>query len=72
MEVDELIRNFDSRLAELGVSDDYRELLVSNVKQNKSISGKVNMITEILNGIENKLSRSALKECFPEIDENAW
>lgn len=72
MEVDELIHNFDSRLAELGVSDDYRELLVSNVKQNKSLSGKVNMITEILNGIEDKLSRAALKECFPEIDENAW
>lgn len=72
MEVDELIRNFDSRLTELGVSDDYRELLVSNVKQNKSLSGKVNMITEILNGIEDKLSRAALKECFPEIDENAW
>lgn len=72
MEVDELIRNFDSRLTELGISDDYRELLVSNVKQNKSLSGKVNMITEILNGIEDKLSRAALKECFPEIDENAW
>ena len=72
MEVDELIHNFDSRLAELGVSDDYRELLVSNVKQNKSLSGKVNMITEILNGIEDKLSIAALKECFPEIDENAW
>lgn len=72
MEVDELIRNFDSKLTELGVSDDYRELLVSNVKQNKSLSGKVNMITEILNGIEDKLSRAALKESFPEIDENAW
>ena len=72
MEVDELVHNFDSRLAELGVSDDYRELLVSNVKQNKSLSGKVNMITEILNGIEDKLSRAALKERFPEIDENAW
>lgn len=72
MEVDELIRNFNSRLAELGVSDDYRELLVSNVKQNKSLSGKVNMITEILNGIEDKMSKTALKECFPEIDENAW
>lgn len=72
MEVDELIRNFDSRLTELGVSDDYRELLVSNVKQNKSISGKVNMVTEILNNIEDKLSRAALKECLPEIDENAW
>lgn len=70
--MDELINSFDDRLKELGVSDDYRELLVSNVKQNKSISGKVNMITEILNGIEDKLSRAALKECFPEIDENAW
>lgn len=70
--MDESINSFDDRLKELGVSDDYRELLVSNVKQNKSISGKVNMITEILNGIEDKLSRAALKECFPEIDENAW
>ena len=70
--MDELINSFDDRLKELGVSDDYRELFVSNVKQNKSISGKVNMITEILNGIEDKLSRVALKECFPEIDENAW
>lgn len=70
--MDELINSFDDRLKELGVSDDYRELLVSNVKQNKSISGKVNMITEILNGIEDKLSRASLKECFPEIDENAW
>lgn len=70
--MDELINSFDDRLKELGVSDDYRELLVSNVKQNKSISGKVNMITEILNRIEDKLSRAALKECFPEIDENAW
>lgn len=70
--MDELINSFDDRLKELGVSDDYRELLISNVKQNKSISGKVNMITEILNGIEDKLSRAALKECFPEIDENAW
>lgn len=70
--MDELINSFDGRLKELGVSDDYRELLVSNVKQNKSLSGKVNMITEILNGIEDKLSRAVLKECFPEIDENAW
>lgn len=70
--MDELINSFDDRLKELGVSDDYRELLVSNVKQNKSLSGKVNMITEILNRIEDKLSRAALKECFPEIDENAW
>lgn len=70
--MDELINSFDDRLKELGVSDDYRELLVSNVKQNKSTSGKVNMITEILNKIEDKLSRTALKECFPEIDENAW
>lgn len=70
--MDELINSFDSRLKELGVSDDYRELLVSNVKQNKSISGKVNAITDILNEIEDKLSRAALKERFPEIDENAW
>lgn len=70
--MEDLINNFDNRLAELGVSDDYRELLVSNVKQNKSISGKVNMITDILNSIEDKLSRAALKKCFPEVDENAW
>lgn len=70
--MDELINSFDSRLKELGVSDDYRELLVSNVKQRESISGKVNAITDILNEIEDKLSRAALKERFPEIDENAW
>ena len=70
--MDELINSFDDRLKELGVSDDYRELLVSNVKQRESISGKVNAITDILNGIEDKLSRAALKESFPEIDENAW
>lgn len=70
--MDELINSFDDRLKELGVSDDYRELLVSNVKQRESISGKVNAITDILNNIEDKLSRAALKKCFPEIDENAW
>lgn len=72
METDELIRGFDSRLAELGVSDDYRELLVSNVRQNKSLAGMANAITEVLNEIEDKLSRAALKESFPEIDENVW
>ncbi len=70
--MDELITSFDDRLRELGVSDDYRELLVANVKQNKSISGKVNAITNILNSVEDKLSRAALRESFPEIDENAW
>jgi len=72
MEVDELINSFDSRLAELGVSDDYRELLVSNVKQHKSVAGKVSAITDILNNIEDKLSRAELKKQFPEIDEHAW
>jgi len=72
MEVDELINSFDSRLAELGVSDDYRELLVSNVKQHKSVAGKVSAITDILNNIEDKLSKTALKKQFPEIDEHAW
>lgn len=70
--MDELITSFDDRLRELGISDDYRELLVSNVKQRESISGKVNTITNILNSIEDKLSKAALKESFPEIDENAW
>jgi len=72
MEVDELINSFDSRLAEFGVSDDYRELLVSNVKQHKSVAGKVSAITDILNNIEDKLSKTALKKQFPEIDEHAW
>lgn len=72
MEVEELIKVFDERLAELGVSDDYRELLVSNVKQRKSKAEKTNMIVDILNDIEDKLSRALLKERFPEIDENAW
>ena len=70
--MDELITSLDDRLRELGVSDDYRELLVANVKQNKSISGKINAITNILNSVEDKLSKAALKESFPEIDENAW
>ena len=70
--MDELITSFDNRLRELGVSDDYRELLVANVKQHKSISGKVNAITDILNSVEDKLSKAALKESFSEIDENAW
>ena len=70
--MDELITSFDDRLRELGVSDDYRELLVANVKQHKSISGKVNAITDILNRVEDKLSKTALRESFPEIDENAW
>lgn len=70
--MDELITSFDDRLRELGISDDYRELLVSNVKQRESISGKVNAITDILNRVEDKLSKAALKESFPEIDENAW
>lgn len=70
--MDELITSFDDRLRELGISDDYRELLVANVKQHKSISGKVNAITDILNSVEDKLSKAALKESFPEIDENAW
>lgn len=70
--MDELITSFDDRLRELGVSDDYRELLVANVKQHKSISGKVNAMTDILNSVEDKLSKAALKESFPEIDENAW
>ena len=70
--MDELITSFDNRLRELGVSDDYRELLVANVKQRESISGKVNAITGILNSVEDKLSEAALKESFPEIDENAW
>lgn len=72
MEAEELIKVFDERLAELGVSDDYRELLVSNVKQRKSKAEKTNMIVDILNDIEDKLSRALLKERFPEIDENAW
>lgn len=70
--MDELITSFDNRLRELGVSDDYRELLVANVKHRESISGKVNAITDILNRVEDKLSKAALKESFPEIDENAW
>ena len=70
--MDELITSFDHRLRELGVSDDYRELLVANVKQRESISGKVNAITGILNSVEHKLSKAALKKSFPEIDENAW
>lgn len=70
--MNELITSFDDRLRELGVSDDYRELLVANVKQHKSISGNVNAITDILNSIEDKLNKAALKESFPEIDENAW
>ena len=70
--MDELITSFDNRLRELGISDDYRELLVANVKQRESISGKVNAITDILNSIEDKLSKASLKESFPEIDENAW
>ena len=70
--MDELITSFDDRLRELGVSDDYRELLVANVKQRESISGKVNAITDILNSVEDKLSKAALKKSFPEIDENAW
>lgn len=70
--MDELITSFDDRLRELGISDDYRELLVSNVKQRESVSGKVNAITDILNRVEDKLSKAALKESFPEIDENAW
>lgn len=70
--MDELITSFDDRLRELGVSDDYRELLVANVKQNKSISGKVNAITDILNSVEDKLSKAVLRKSFPEIDENAW
>jgi hypothetical protein len=56
----------------LGVSDDYRELLVSNVKQHKSVAGKVSAMTDILNNIEDKLSKAALKKQFPEIDEHAW
>ena len=72
MGINELISNFDRRLAELGVTDDYRELLVSNVNQHKSISGKVDAITDILNNVEDKLSKAALKESFPEINENAW
>lgn len=70
--MDELITSFDDRLRELGVSDDYRELLVANVEQRESISGKVNAITDILNSIEDKMSKAALKESFPEVDENAW
>lgn len=70
--MDELITSFDDRLRELGVSDDYRELLVANVKQRESTSGKVNAIIDILNSVGDKLIRAALKECFPEIDENAW
>lgn len=70
--MDELITSFDDRLKELGVSDDYRELLISNVKQHKSVAGKVGAITDILNNIEDKLSKTALKKQFPEIDEHAW
>lgn len=70
--MDELITSFDDRLKELGVSDDYRELLISNVKQHKSVAGKVSAITDILNNIEDKLSKAALKKQFPEIDEHAW
>lgn len=70
--MDELITSFDDRLRELGISDDYRELLIANVKQRESISGKVNAITDILNSVEDKLSKAVLKESFPEIDENAW
>lgn len=70
--MDGLITSFDDRLKELGVSDDYRELLVSNVKQHKSVAGKVSAITDILNNIEDKLSKTALKKQFPEIDEHAW
>lgn len=70
--MDELITSFDDRLKELGVSDDYRELLISNVKQHKSVAGKVSAITDILNNIEDKLSKTALKKQFPEIDEHAW
>lgn len=70
--MEEFIRNFDEKLAQLGVSDDYRELLVSSVKKKKSVSGKVNLANEILTTIEDKLTIAPLLERFEGTTEDDW
>lgn len=70
--MEEFIRNFDEKLASLGVSDDYRELLVSNVKKNKSVSGQVSTANEILTAIEDKLTIAPLLEIFKGTTEDDW
>lgn len=70
--MDEFLRSFEDRLTQLGVSDDYRELLVSSVKNKKSISGKVTTANEILTAIEDKVTIAPLLERFKGTTEDDW
>lgn len=70
--MDEFLCNFEDRLTSLGVSDDYRELLVSSAKNKKSISGKVTTANEILTAIESKVTIVPLLEYFKGTTEDDW
>lgn len=70
--MDEFMRNFEDKLTSLGVSDDYRELLVSSVKNKKSLSGKVSTANEILTAIEDKITIAPLLERFKGTTEDDW
>ena len=70
--MEEFMRNFEERLTQLGVSDDYRELLVSSVEKKQSLSGKVNTANEILTAIEDKITIAPLLERFKGTTEDDW
>lgn len=70
--MDEFLRSFENRLTQLGVSDDYRELLVSSVEKKQSISGKIATANEILTAIEDKITIAPLLERFKGTTEDDW
>lgn len=70
--MDEFMRSFEERLTQLGVSDDYRELLVSSVEKKQSLAGKVTTANEILTAIEDKITIAPLLERFKGTTEDDW
>lgn len=70
--MDEFMRSFEERLTQLGVGDDYRELLVSSVEKKQSLAGKVTTANEILTAIEDKITIAPLLERFKGTTEDDW
>lgn len=70
--MDEFMRSFEERLIQLGVGDDYRELLVSSVEKKQSLAGKVATANEILTAIEDKITIAPLLERFKGTTEDDW
>lgn len=68
----QFLDNFEEKLKSLGVGDDYRELLVANVKQQESTAAKVRTAVDILNAIEDELTIAPLLERFKGTTADDW